>query len=203
VKHGLPAHAGELAQLYLAYFGRPMDWSGIDFYTAHGGTLDLFALARGFSASPESQQLYGTTFGAAQVNAIYQNLFNRDAEAAGVAYWTGEVNAGRLTAAGAALGILLGAQNDDKVAVSHKLQVAMQFSAHVDTQSEVNGFSNAQAAAAARAFLHSVDSSTASLNSAMANLDAQVAAAVAASTHAQSANEVQLVGVSPPDYAAA
>lgn len=203
VKDGLPGHADELAQLYLAYFGRPMDWDGIDYYAAQGASPDLFALARGFSVSPESQQLYGTAFGAAQVNAIYQNLFNRDAEAAGVAYWTGEVDAGRLTAAGAALAILLGAQNEDKVAVQNKLQVALAFSAHVDTQSEVDGYAGAAAAASARAFLHTVGSSATSLSTAMSQLDAQVAAAVSAGAHAESAGEVQLVGVATqPDPAA-
>jgi hypothetical protein len=204
VKDGLPEHAMELAQLYLAYFGRPMDWDGIDFYASHDGPLDLFALARGFSESPESQQLYGTTFGASQVNAIYQNLFNRNAEAAGIAYWTGEVNAGHLTAAGAALGILLGAQNSDRIAVQNKLQVSLAFSEHVDTQSEVAGYSGAQAAASARAFLHTVGWNGASVTTAMAQLDAQVAAAVhaGAGASAQPA-EAQLVGVAPqPDPAA-
>lgn len=201
VKDGLPDHAHDLAQLYLAYFGRPMDWDGIDFYTTHGGPLDLFALARGFSQSPESQQLYGATFGAAQVNAIYQNLFNRNAEASGVAYWTGEVNAGHLTAAGAALGILLGAQNSDRIAVQNKLQVALAFSERVDTQSEVDGYAGAAAAASARAFLHTVDWRADSFNAAMARVDAQVAAAVSASGHAQSAEaqsaDAQLIGVTP------
>ena len=182
VEHGLPDHADQLAQLYLAYFGRPMDWSGIDFYAGHG-SLDLFALAPSFSTSPESAQLYGTTFGAAQVNAIYQNLFNRDAEAAGVTFWTNAVNSGKLDAASAALSIMLGAQNDDKVTVANKLQVALAFSAHVDTQAEVSGYSGANAAAAARDFLHSVDSTSASVTAAMQQLDHEIATIVGLAPH--------------------
>jgi len=186
VKHGLPEHATELAQLYLAYFGRPMDWAGIDYYTGHG-TLDLFSLTPGFSASPESQALYGQTFGAAQVDAIYENLFGRHAEQGGIDYWTGVVHQGLITPAGAALAILLGAQNDDKIAVQNKMEVALAFAAHVDTQSEVDGYSGVAAASLARDFLRTVDASPQSVAAAIANVDAEVAAA----THAQ------IVGVAP------
>lgn len=195
IKSGLPEHAGELSMLYVAYFGRPADWSGMDYYTGQAH-FDLWSFTRGFSASPESQALYGATFGQAQVNAIYQNLFNRDAEAAGVDYWTAEVNAGRLDAAGAALAILLGAQNDDKTAVQHKLAVAGTFIAHVNTESEVLGYSGDAAAAYARAFLHTVDASQASFDAAMAHLDTAVAEVRATGPLApHDAPVVELVGV--------
>jgi hypothetical protein len=175
----LPDHADQLAQLYLAYFGRPMDWSGIDFYTGHG-SIDVFALAPSFATSHESMQLYGSTFGAAQVNAIYQNLFNRDAEAAGITFWTNAVNSGHMDAASAALAIMLGAQGDDKVAVANKMQVALAFSQHVDTQSEVSAYSGANAAAMARDFLHTVDATSASVTAALQQLDHEIATIAAA-----------------------
>lgn len=201
VKHGLPEHAGDLAMLYLAYFGRPADWSGLDYYTSQSH-FDLWAFSHGFSASPESQALYGTTFGATQVNAIYQNLFNRDAEAGGVTYWTNEVQAGHLTAAGAALGILLGAQGSDKVTIDHKLAAAQAFILHVDTQSEVSGYSGTAAAAEARNILHQVDGTTASLDQALGRIDALVAQVVAQGPHAAQSVEVQVVGVAPEPPAA-
>ena len=87
----------QLTQLYLAYFGRPPDYDGIQSYMSPAkADADIWSVAANFSASPESIRLYGTTFGAAQVNAIYQNLFNRDAEPAGLLYWSQEVASGRL-----------------------------------------------------------------------------------------------------------
>ena len=74
-----------------------------------------------FYASPESQALYGTGFGEAQITAIYQMLFNRAPEQAGLDYWLNQVTLGLLTPAGAALGILNGALNGDAVAVANKL----------------------------------------------------------------------------------
>src|SRR5213075_484625 len=113
----------QLHQLYLAYFGRPADFGGAEFYLAQSNAT-VQSVAAAFSASPESQALYGSSFGDAQINAIYQNLFNRNAEQAGLDYWSSEVNSGRLSPAMAAYGILIGAQNDDAISVQHKLDIS-------------------------------------------------------------------------------
>lgn len=171
--------ATQLNQLYLAYFGRPADFNGLNFYLNQANaTLDSVAAA--FSASPESQALYGTSFGASQVNAIYQNLFNRDAEVAGLTYWSNEVNSGRLTAAKAAWAILVGAQNDDLLSVNNKLAVNLAFTNALDTAAEIVGYNGTTAAASARAFIATVTSTAASLATATAGLDAAVASAIAA-----------------------
>lgn len=168
----------QLAQLYLAYFGRPADVDGLVFYTSNSN-LDIWSAAAAFSVSPESQALYGTGFSDATINAIYQNLFNRDAEPAGLSYWSTEVTSGRLTAAGAAYAIFLGAQNEDKVAVQNKMAISAAFTTALDTAPEITGYTGDAAAAAARAFLHTVTSDPASAAAAIASLDAAVAAVVA------------------------
>jgi hypothetical protein len=163
----------DVVGLYLAYFGRPPDPGGVAFYVNDPG-FDIWGVAAAFSASPESQALYGT-FGYAQINAIYQNLFNRDAEPDGLAYWYGEVQAGRLTPGGIAFAIYLGAQNADKVAVQNKLTVANAFLAALDTTAEISGYAGDTAAARARAFIHTVDSTGGSVALAEAFLATQVA----------------------------
>ncbi len=179
--------ATQLQQIYFAYFGRPPDVDGYSFYLNNAASTPA-SVAIGFSASPESQALYGTVFGAAQVNAIYQNLFNRDAEPAGLVYWSGEVNAGRLTAAGAALGILQGAQNADKTSVDNKLAISVAFYNALDTAGEIIGYRGTEAASSARAFLKTVTSDASSVTSANASLNAKVAAAVEQGTSAPGAN---------------
>jgi hypothetical protein len=168
----------QLEQLYLAYFGRPADFDGLVFYTSNPN-FDIWSVAAAFSASPESQALYGTGvapnfISAATINAIYQNLFNRDAEPAGLAYWAGEVAAGRLSAAGAAYGILLGAQNDDAIAVANKLAASAAFTAALDTSSEIIGYAGDDAAQAARDWLATVTADPATLTAALAGVDAAV-----------------------------
>ena len=142
-----------LQKAYLAYFGRPVDAAGL---ASFGGAVSELAVQSAFFASAESQALYGTTFGATQINAIYQMLFNRAAEPAGLAYWTNEVARGALTPAGAALGILNGALNADVVVVNNKLTASAAYSAAVDTPAEILAFMGDAAAAKARAFLASV-----------------------------------------------
>lgn len=141
-----------LEQAYLAYFGRPVDVTGAhDFANSSEGDVE-----NAFFASVESKALYGDAFGNAQINAIYNMLFNRDAEPAGLAFWSNEVARGALTPAGTALGILAGAKNADATAIANKLLASAAFTAALDTPAEINSYSGALAAANAVNFLKSV-----------------------------------------------
>jgi S-layer protein len=163
----------QLQQIYLAYFGRPADFDGIAFYTA--SNMDIWQVAAAFSASPESQALYGAGFSPTVINNIYNNLFNRDAEPDGLLYWSQQVATGKLSAAGAALGILLGAQNADLTTVNNKLAVSATFTAHLDTTPEILAYRGDAAAAVARNFLKTVTSDAATVTTATANVDATIA----------------------------
>ena len=167
-----------LQQAYLAYFGRPADVSGLSFYADKTEASVVAA----FSASAESQAFFGSLNTLAQINTIYQNLFNRAAEPAGLTYWAGEINAGRLSLAQASMGILAGAQNDDKLAVTNKLAAATAFTAALDTSAEMIGYQGTAVITSARAYLTSVDSTAASLTAAIATatLNASVSTVVAA-----------------------
>jgi len=170
-----------LQQAYLAYFGRPADPSGLAYYSEKTEAQVKAA----FSASPESQAFFGSLEINAQINTIYQNLFNRDAEPAGLAYWSKEIGAGRLSLADAAMGILAGAQNADKTAVANKLAASAAFTAALDTTAEILGYAGAASIAPARAYLHAVDSTAASLTAATAGVDASIAGVVAAGAVSQ------------------
>src|SRR5436190_24151914 len=108
----------DLTALYLAYFGRPPDQGGMQYYLGQP-TATVQSVAAAFSVSPESMQLIGPVFGAAQVDAIYMNLFGRHAEPDGLTYWVNQVSSGLMTPAFAAYGIFLGAQNADKTSVDN------------------------------------------------------------------------------------
>jgi len=180
-----------LQQAYLAYFGRPADPSGLAYYSEKTEAQVKAA----FSASPESQAFFGSLEINAQINTIYQNLFNRDAEPAGLAYWSKEIGAGRLSLADAAMGILAGAQNADKTAVANKLAASAAFTAALDTTAEILGYAGAASIAPARAYLQAVDSSAASLTAATAGVDASIAGVVAAGAVSQGQTFVLTTGV--------
>ncbi|HUR89859.1 MAG TPA: Calx-beta domain-containing protein [Ramlibacter sp.] len=169
--------ASDITKLYLAYFGRPPDFDGMVYYTSQSN-LTLQQIAANFSASPESQALYGSTSLSGVIDAIYMNLFNRHAEPGGLLYWSTEIASGRISPAFAAYAILIGAQNADAVAVANKLQVATDWLAHLNTSEEITGYSGAAAAAVAHNFLATVDATTASLTTAEANLDAAISASI-------------------------
>ena len=142
-------------------------------------------MAAAFDASRESQDLYGLSL-PLKINSIYHNLFNRDAEPAGLQYWNTLVATGRISAPAAALEILKGAQGSDAAAVQNKLAASSAFTRALDTQAEVAGYAGMAAALSARAFVAAVDGSAASLTRALGRVDAAVAAAVSAGTSARS-----------------
>ena len=159
-----------LEQAYLAYFGRPIDPNGVAAFVNSTET----EVENTFWASPESQALYGTSFGLQQINMVYNMLFGRDAEPAGQAYWANQIVIGNLTPAGAAIGILRGALNDDVIAVNNKLAASAAFTAGLDTTEEILGFAGDQAAAVARDFLSLITMTPATQD----EVDAAIVAAV-------------------------
>ncbi|PUE50667.1 hypothetical protein B9Z47_02650 [Limnohabitans sp. 2KL-1] len=176
-----------LQKAYLAYFGRPADASGLITF-ANVSEAQVIA---SFSASPESQEFFGSMPLLEQINTIYNNLFNRDAEPAGLLHWATKIQSGELTLAAAAMVILSNAQNSDVTAVANKLAASAAFTAAVDTTPEILGYAGADAIAPARAFLASVTSDPATLTAATkaAALDASVAGVVDAGTHGANAGQ--------------
>jgi len=163
-----------LEKAYLAYFGRPVDSTGL---TDYAPSTDA-QVADAFAASAESKALYGSTFNYAQINAIYLALFNREAEKAGLEYWYAKVADKTFTPAGAAIAILNGALNADKIAVENKLAASAAFTAALDTAPEMIGYSGDAAAASARSFLSTITATAATA----AAVDAAIVSVVAART---------------------
>lgn len=81
----------EIAALYRVMLGRDADDAGLAFWTeqsAHGMSLADIALA--FAQSAEFSQPGAET----AVNRLYNDLFDRDGDTAGVGYWAGLINSG-------------------------------------------------------------------------------------------------------------
>ena len=77
--------------MYVAYYGRPGDNGGLDFWAQqladNGGNLN--AIVDSFGNSEEFLQRFGTLDNEALVNNIFQQLFNRDSDPEGLAFFTG------------------------------------------------------------------------------------------------------------------
>ena len=128
------ATSTQLQELYVAYFGRAADPTGLDYWTEKGITQAGFAA--NMYAQPEFESAYGSSTTEVQVNQIYKNLFDREADVAGLTYWTQEINLGNLQLAEIATHLIWAAQNndgsaDDKTALTNRTNAAVAYTAKV------------------------------------------------------------------------
>ncbi len=128
------ATSTQLQELYVAYFGRAADPAGLDYWTKKGITTSKFAAD--MYAQAEFKDVYGSLSTESQVNQIYENLFDRAADATGLLYWTQEIDLGNLQLAEIATHLIWAAKNnagseDDKTALSNKTDAAIAYTAKV------------------------------------------------------------------------
>ena len=87
------ATAMDVEKAYLAYFGRPADTGGMNYWIGKS-VADMDA---GFASSHEYATLYNGMTNDQRVEQVYQNLFGRPSDPGGKAYWVGQLNAGLAT----------------------------------------------------------------------------------------------------------
>jgi hypothetical protein len=165
-----------LQQIYVGYFGRPADPAGLDYFAgiflAAGAPTDIAGMSRAYQTNPtvaslidsfsnsnESRDLYPGN-NAVFVAAIYQNIFSRQADDAGKAFWVDLLDRGLITRANAALAILAGARGSDTVIVSNKVAAAEKFTQAVNTTERAAAYSGTLATSVARTMLQTVSAST-------------------------------------------
>ena len=119
---------------YIAYYGRPADPAGQDYWAsrmdAEGGSLN--AIIEAFGTSDEFNRRYANLSDEALVTKIYQQALGRDPEQGGLNYYVGELQAGRITLQTITLDVLNGATTaPDSTVVANKLDVAAYYTAKV------------------------------------------------------------------------
>jgi hypothetical protein len=92
------ANVDAVDRLYLAYFGRPANTSGLAYWTAkrRGGT-SLSSVSDTFATSSEFRWTYASLSNRAFVQLVYQRVLGRPGDAGGVHYWTSQIDLGRKT----------------------------------------------------------------------------------------------------------
>ncbi|ARU57889.1 hypothetical protein OLMES_3869 [Oleiphilus messinensis] len=123
-------------QAYVAYYGRPGDFGGVAFWAGeldvNGG--DLSALIDVFGTSEEYQVRFGNLSTTELVNNLYVQMFGREAEADGLAFWVSEIDSGVVTLGQVALSISGGARGDDIATLDNRTEVAIQFTNEIEAQ---------------------------------------------------------------------
>ena len=151
-------HVEAVQKLYVAYFNRPADTAGLDYWTnvveAQKGSTT--AVSAAFAAEAEYKTAFAGMTNAQVVNQVYLNLFGRAAETAGQAYWADLMASGSITIDKVVAEIAKGAQTTDAEAYENKVSGATAFTAQLDTKAEQDGYRGAAANTAAKAFITSI-----------------------------------------------
>ena len=122
----------------MAYFSRPADPAGLAFWSGQLQTNPnaYQDIALAFSSSAEYRATYGNMANRAVVAEVYDNLFGRAGETAGIDFWTNALNNGSLNIGNVVTGIAAGAQTQDRVAYNAKVGVSTLFTQRIDTDVE-------------------------------------------------------------------
>lgn len=184
----------DIQELYVAYFNRPADVAGLDYWKdALDANPDaLQELSHNFSTSQEYRDTFAGMDNRAVVNEVYMNLFGRAAETAGVDYWANLLDNRMVTIDNVVTQIADGAEGQDEVAFMGKIAAAALFTDRLDEPNEMAAYKGDAANDIATEFLATIKD----LSSAADALDTDVVDAwIDRIVDAHTAGETALVGV--------
>ncbi|WP_048306575.1 DUF4214 domain-containing protein [Halomonas sp. PR-M31] len=130
-------------QLYVAYYGRPGDRDGLSYWAdrvekeGEGNIIDAFG------ESQEFGQRFGSFDETTLVNNLYQQIFGRDADEGGLAYYVKALTDGVKSLSEIALTISNAAQGKDVEVMESRLEIADAYT----TKKAAGGFDAATAEA--------------------------------------------------------
>tara|TARA_R110001599_G_scaffold353766_1_gene597008 strand:+ start:3851 stop:4927 length:1077 start_codon:yes stop_codon:yes gene_type:complete len=127
-------YTNQIQKFYIAYYGRPADPEGLAYWVTqleqNGGNLT--AILEAFGTSAEYENRFGTLSPQEQINNLYQQIFGRDADDVGLAFYTGMLERGDSSITDLALDITNGALGEDVTAINKRVEVAQQFTQDVE-----------------------------------------------------------------------
>ncbi len=151
----------EVQQLYVAFFNRPADIAGLQYWegvvTAQGGKTD--AVSAAFAQSEEYLTTYRGLSNSQLVNQVYMNLFGRPAEQGGLDYWTPLLDQHLLTIDNVTTAVGRGALGGDAVAFRAKVEAASIFTDNLRFSGQGNAYTGATVNQLLKNFINTVTDS--------------------------------------------
>lgn len=142
--------------IYLALFGRPADPAGIAYYNGvTNNGADLSGIGN-LSGQKEYVDRFAGMGSSQIVQSIYQSLFGRAGEQAGIDFWVGRLASGALSINNIAIAILDGATGTDKLTLDAKIAAADLFTSHLDLPAEQKAY-DASTVGRARDYIATID----------------------------------------------
>lgn len=163
----------DVMEAYIAFYGRPPEPAGLVYWSDRlvqaGGELNVIIAAFGHSA--EYIERFGHLNNADLIRNLYRQLFDREPDGEGLAFYLDQLETGLMDPPSLALHVYKGAQNDDLEALENKLAAA----GHFVTEVGQSGLEIPVDAAALAELLTGVTSSAISLTAWYATIEGLVA----------------------------
>jgi hypothetical protein len=193
---------GQVQELYVAYFGRPADPAGLQFWSnvfATPGGYDTIVNA--FSHSDEYKATVPNMDSRTLVDTVYEHVFGRHAETGGLDFWSGMLNKGAITIDDVVANVAASAQGSDSLVFDAKVDVATLFTSHLDTLAERVAYMGSSANAMAAAYLAAItDAASAATALDPANIDALISKMTEGHQLPETVSvDAHLIGVMPAD----
>ena len=118
----------DLIEMYVAYFNRAPDALGLQYWASRVfDGMALSQVAKSFFVQPETQVTFPATMSTTQfVWQVYYNALGRTPDAAGLAYWVGDLDSGAQTRDAFMLAMIYGARAPSEGTRSASSPVEMQ-----------------------------------------------------------------------------
>ncbi len=157
-----------LQGLYVQYFGRPADPTGLAYWTsvvesgvAAGGDMGtvIDGIREALGRSVEYRAKFSGLTSDQSVNTIFQNQFGRDASPNELAYWALPLAQGKLSiaqVAGAITDSAIAADSSDAAVFKARKDAAQSFTDGLTTQDQIRAYAGEAAGDSARSLLGSI-----------------------------------------------
>lgn len=152
-------YTASIQALYVAYFNRPADPSGLAYWetivaAAHGSTA---AVSADFAKQPEYKAAYAGMNSDQIINQVYLNIFGRSVDSVGLEFWSPKLTNKLVTIDQIVTEVAKGAQGLDLETYENRTTASVAYTDALNHDVALRlAYSNAAAIASAKAFLNGI-----------------------------------------------
>ncbi len=122
-------------QMYVVYYGRPADPGGLGYWAdIFDATDNLDQALNSFGNSAEFTSGFGLLTNAELIANLYQQMYGRNPDSGGLAFYEGRLDNGEATLASIGKQIADGSQNSDLSVLNNRISVANSFTDNVENR---------------------------------------------------------------------